>query len=211
MNQKNNRILYGLSLILAMILFSSCLDIDAEIEVSENGSGTLKMDYAVSAFAANLGRIENEQKLIAFPLAREDFERAAKMIDGLTLNSYSLKETAEEILISVEIYFASLNSLSRLFSTQDIREPIKQEPVGSGEAFTLFLYQGTPEKIPEDIIDLYKTLFENSTLEISCSFPREIKSSNFGTFSPDKRTVVFSKALLEIITSEDPVLWEILY
>ena len=209
--KRKNRYPAIVFLVLSTLLLSSCLDIEAIISVNDNGSGTLRMNYSVSAFAVNLGRIESEQKLLALPLLQQDFERAVQQIDGLILQSYEIMETEKSTDISVALSFSNIESLSRLFSTQEIRDPVTLETVGNGRAFRVFIYQGSPEEPEEDIIMLYETLFEENSISITCTFPREVRSANLGTYSVDRRSVTFDKALLEIITSRDPIVWEILY
>ena len=209
--KRKNRYPAIVFLVLITFVLSSCLDIDARISVNDNGSGTIRMNYAVSAFAVNLGRIESEQKLLALPLQQQDFERAVQQIEGLALQSYEIKETEKATDISATLSFSNIEALSRLFSTQEIRDPVTLEAIGNGRAFRIFIYQGSPEEPPEEIINLYKTLFEENSISITCSFPREVRSANFGAYSSDRRSVTFNKNLLEIISSKEPILWEILY
>lgn len=193
------------------LIFTSCLGMEAEISINDTGAGTLKMEYRVSQFAANFGRVDNEHKLLALPISRQDFEQAVSQIPGLALTAYSRKDTETETVVSADLTFTNIDSLSRFFSSQDIRQPVLIENIGTGSALRFFIFQGVPEKPSEEILELYKTVFQENSIRISCVLPRRIQSSSAGTISQDGRRITLDLPLFEIIQTQEPVIWEILY
>jgi hypothetical protein len=200
------------SLVAALVLaLTSCLSIDAKIDLSANGSGTLNLRYELSRYAANVGRMDGSDTLLMFPLEREDFEGAAARIGGLEILEYEKRETEESVLVIVRIGFDSLTDVSRLFSTQDIREPIVFEQEGLRRQIRFFLYQGISDPPSADILALYTALFKGDTVRIACTLPAPVKTVSTGQILADAKTAVLFVPVLDMTTRTEPLVWEITF
>ena len=59
-----------------LVLFSlsftllSCLSVESEITVKNDGSGTLTLSYRISRMVTEIGRLEDENTLVPLPVTR---------------------------------------------------------------------------------------------------------------------------------------------
>ena len=192
-------------LIILSLLISSCLSIDAKFNIASDGSGVLDLHYEVSQYAAHVGRVDGDQNLVMFPLERSDFEEASMRIGGLEIVEYSKKETEDNTIIDVRIRFDSIENVSRLFSTQDIREPMTIEQDGQRRKLRFFLYQGSAEAPSQDLVTLYTNLFKGDAIKISCTFPSSISSVSSGQILADRKSALLLVPVMDTVIKTEPL------
>ena len=190
------------------VLVSSCIDIKTEIVINQNGGGTVTLEYAVSKMVLNMGTIDDDQRFYAVPISEDDFRKTANGIEGLTLDSFKMKEEVEVIHINAELKFESIESLSKLFSTSGPGEVTLSQSDGK-TSYTHTLFQGATEKVDEDSRKMIQTFFGDYGIDFSLRAPDDIASVSAGTF--DGREARFELPLPEAVLSEAPLVWQVVW
>ena len=188
------------------LCLTSCIDFAANIEVSEDGSGTVRLAYTALTAMVNMGTIDEEDKFYTVPISREDFENTIAAMEGLTLRSFNLDEEVDTLQIEATLDYDSPESLSELFSSSG---PGAVEIVSDGEetVYRHIIYGGSGEEIDEESRELIETFFSDYSVEFSITAPVDIRSTNLGEFSGREATVDLE--MTEVLFSPQQIVWEV--
>jgi len=203
-----NRILF--ILILSSFLIS-CVGIKSEIELDDDGSGTLRLSYKVSQMILHLGRLEDDERVVPLPVNRRDFERTVQSIEGLSLNSYSSREDEENIYIDTELSFQSIEALSDIFSRSDSGGITLTQNDKGDTVYTQVIHRGRGEDIDRDTLEMIETFFKDYFIEYSLTAPGVIKEASPGTTGENRKTAVFKVSIPEYIKQLEPLVWEVIW
>ena len=199
--------LRALVLIACAIALCGCLGARTEIEINENGSGTINFSYRVSKLVAHLGVDDDDGRLIALPLTEKDFTGAIENVPGAGLQRFSLNRETEDIRVDAEISFDSLETLQALFI--DLNGPALDYEIDTDGStrLTLRLYEGLENPADESISEMVSSLFADYELLWTISAPGPIASAGSGSI--DGRTASVSFTTSEVVLSTDPIVWQV--
>ena len=93
------------------VFLSGCLDVAARVEIRENGSGTIDLQYRIDAMAYDTGVFDDSETSGPFPVSRSDFQTAARSIDGLFLRRYRSSRQDGIQTVDVTLRFDSPEAL----------------------------------------------------------------------------------------------------
>ena len=187
--------------LLVVVCLSSCIGIESQIGLNQDGSGTLRLDYRISQFM-------REDQSLPLPLSREDFQRAVNAAPGLKLISLSQREDENDIHISARLSFDRIDSLNALGDADQIGLAYSEE--GGRHVLRQQVYRGSQaEGLSADSMKMIETFFQGYELSYQISAPAPIQSATGGTLSPDKRSLTYKTTIPELLRQKDEVLLEI--
>ena len=195
--------------VIIVALLSSCIGIESDIRIRQDGSGVLTLSYTVSQFIKNIDAGRSEKQL-PLPVNEEEFRRSAESIEGLRLTDLKEREDEENIYIQAELEFDSVEAVNALGREGQLG--ITLETQGGTTTFSQLIYEGQQgEEIGEDSLEMIQTFFEGYELVYSVTVPAEVRDHTLGELSPDGRTVTYSVTVPEILTSSEPLVLEVIW
>ena len=94
-----------------LFLLGSCLGASADIELNQNGTGTITLEYQISQSLDSLGRLDGNERWNTIPVGRADLERTLDRLPGMSLISFSSRETGRNIVIRARMEFENISTL----------------------------------------------------------------------------------------------------
>lgn len=197
-------------LLMFLVLFalSSCLTVESDITIRNDGSGTLRLSYRISRMVQEIGRVDTENTLIPLPVNEEDFTRVAEGIDGATLRDFSLSSDEEYIFIEAEIDFIDAGTLSHLLGGNE-GEDITFTVEDGVYSLTQRIYPGLREPISEDSLALLNTYFSEDVISLTVRTESAITDAGVGRISDNGTTALYSAPIADIVQSTEPVVFEV--
>ena len=153
-----------------LFLLSSCFGLKLEINLNQNGSGTLELEYQVSKSLEALGRLDGNERWNTIPVGRADFMRSMERLPGMKLLSISSKESIKDITINAKMEFANLEAL-KTFLDAGGRLSSFSGNASSGK-IELTLNDGNGKLNPA-LGQLIKEIPESYSVYIGMNFPNE--------------------------------------
>lgn len=193
-----------------IVIFSSCIDLQSNISLNNDGSGTLELEYEISRKTAHLGRLDENDPSIPLPVNRDDFERTVAVIDGMTLTSFSLEETDDFVRIAAVVTFSNVEQISR-FLGNDTEEVIALNQSGGETVFQYTIYEKMDESIDEETLLMLETFFQGYELSFALTPPRQPKQLNRGEISDNGRIATYTVSLVDLFKNNETVVWNIIW
>jgi hypothetical protein len=191
------------------LLLSSCIGIESDIRIRQDGSGVLTLSYTVSQFIKNIDAGRSEKRL-PLPVNEEEFRRSAERVDGLRLTDLQEREDEENIHIQAKLEFDSVEAVNALGS--DGQLGITLETRDGTTTFRQLVYQGQQgEEITEESLEMIETFFEGYELVYSVTAPAQVRDHTLGVLSPDGRTVTYRVTVPEILKTPEPLVLEVIW
>ncbi len=188
-------------------MLTSCLGIESQIRLREDGSGLLTLSYKVSQFMKNLD-VGREDKRLPLPVSEEDFKRTADGIEGVRLTDIDETEDEQNVYIEARLEFDSIDAVNLLGPDGSMGLSLVRE--GEGTTFRQIIYDGAQsEEITEDSVDMIETFFQGYELVYSITVPGRVKSYSLGALSNDGTTVTYRAAVSELLQQPDAVILEV--
>jgi hypothetical protein len=188
-------------------LLASCIGIESDILIRQDGSGVLNLSYTISQFIKNIDAGRSEKQL-PLPVNEEDFLRSTEGIEGLRLIDLDEREDEQNVYISAEIEFDGVEAVNALGREGQIG--ITLETRGNTTTFRQLIYDASGgEEISEDSLEMMRTFFEGYELVYSVTVPAEVRDYTLGDLSPDGRTVTYTSTVPEILASPEPLVLEV--
>jgi hypothetical protein len=193
--------------ILAVALLSSCIGIDSQITLQNDGSGTLLLNYRISQFMKNLDAGKSDS-LLPLPVSRDDFQRTVDTVPGLKLISLSQRENERDVLIDSRIAFTGIQALNSLGKDGQIELSLSNE--GGLHVFRQQIYRGRSlEPISQESQQMIETFFEGYDLSYRVTAPAVIVRYSLGELSEDKRSVSYKTTVAELLKSGEKQVLEV--
>ena len=153
-----------------VFLMSSCLGVNMNIALNQNGSGTIALEYRISRTLDALGRLDGNERWNTIPIGRADFERTVDRLPDIKLISFSSREDGKNLLISAKLEFTSLKGLLAFLDAGGRRSSFSGD-ARSG-SMVLSLSEGA-ENINSGLNGLIAAVCESYTVDLSMNFPSE--------------------------------------
>jgi len=168
MKNNINKLLLILSVIL---LFNSCIGMAIDIQMNNDGSGKLFLEYRISRILDGIGRLDGNESMPIIPAGRQDIERTIQRIPGMKLLSYSNRQTEKDIIIGTNIEFNSPQALLAFLDPSGNRASITNN--GQSGIFELIIYnEGSAlNKFDENLMELMPSFFAGYDFTINFSAP----------------------------------------
>lgn len=193
--------------ILVLVSLTSCIGIDTQVSMRDDGSGSLQLDYRISQFMKNLDVAKSDWHL-PLPVSREDFQRTVDSIPGLRLVSLAQKEDERDVFINSRIDFDRVEAVNAIGKDGQIELSYSQE--GDLHVFRQQIYRGSSlEGISQESLRMVETFFEGYALSYRVLAPATIKSHSLGELSEDKRSVSYRTTVADLLKSGEKKVLEV--
>lgn len=196
-------------LVLTVVLLSSCIGIESEILLRQDGTGVLTLSYQISQFMKNIdaGR---EEKQLPLPVNEEEFVRTTEGIEGLRLTDIDEREDEENVYIRAKLEFDSVDAVNALGRAGQIG--ITLENRGDTNMFRQVIFAGQEgEEITENSLEMLETFFQGYDLVYAIILPTPVQSHTLGELSVDGRTVTYRTTVPEILKASRPLVLEVVW
>jgi len=188
-------------LLLLCIFVSSCIDIESNISIQNDGSGSITLTYQISPVMQELGRIGDGTEPFPFPIYKEDFEKLLLMHDGLSLKSYSMKNKDEKSIVKAVILFRDVNALTPFGDGSGNSFYFKKT-----EEYTLFRqelpFSGIGE-LDEDTINMLTAYCADNYFYYRINTPKPIIEASPGDISKNRRNLVYKISIIDALVSKE--------
>lgn len=200
---------FCLLLVATTLLLSSCIGIESDIRIRQDGSGVLTLSYTISQFIKNIDAGRSEKQL-PLPVNEQEFRRSAERIEGLRLTDVEQREDEENVYIQAELEFDSVEAVNAL--GRDGQLGISLESQGGTTTFRQLIYQGQQgEEITEESLEMIETFFDGYELVYSVTVPAEVRDHSLGVLAADGRTVTYTATVPEILKTPEPLVLEVIW
>jgi hypothetical protein len=108
----------AITALLCGLLLASCMGMDSEVKISQNGSGSLSAQYRLSEDLVSFGELEANKDMLPVPLSEADVKKSLSGVQGLSFKSWSSRKDGTDLLITTVIGFDSLDALVRYLDPQ---------------------------------------------------------------------------------------------
>ena len=192
-------------LLLAVLTFTSCIGMNAEIVMRSNGSGRITLEYRVSQMLESLGRLDGNENWPAIPVGRGDFERAVARIPGLRLVSHSSRDVpgaagGRDLLTTVVLDFQNPAVLLAVLDNTLAGASFVRE---NGRNFLrLTLRDASDDTIDADLLSLFREFSEGYTISISLRAPNNASLAVMPPSAPGERSSSGRNASFSIGTGD---------
>jgi hypothetical protein len=191
------------------VLLSSCIGIESEIRIRQDGSGVMTLSYTISQFIKNIDAGRSEKQL-PLPVNEEEFRRSAERIQGLRLTNLEQREDEKNVYIQAELEFDNVEAVNALGREGQIG--ITLESREGTTTFRQLIYEAPQgQEISEESLEMIETFFEGYELVYSISVPEEVRGHSLGVLGPDGRTVTFTITVPEILKAPEPLILEVVW
>ena len=203
-----------------LFLLSSCLGVNADITLNQNGSGTIALEYQISQSLDTLGRLDGNERWNTIPVGRADFERTLDRLPGMRLLSFSSGDSGRNLVNRARMEFANINALLAFMDAGGRRSSFSGD-INSG-ALVLTLNEGVTVE-NQALYVLLRDVSESYSVRISMSLPKEGRLSITdrhgnplaaipgGEIGSTGRRLFFSFPLHEVLTAREGLNAEFLW
>ena len=202
--------LLPLALVIAAAL-SSCMELDATLDIRADGAGLLALDYVLPDFAENLDSGGRARRYLPLPAERAGFEALVAGVPGLRLEAWERSALAtgpngvDRFRIAATLSFDSPAALAA-FAAEAGGGGIRGGEA-AGRGFDLVLSEGKGS-MDGGFLAFLAAAFP----EAACSFTVRLPArgaSNRGAFDAAGTTLTWSVSLQEILTARDTLDWSV--
>jgi hypothetical protein len=195
--------------VVIVVLLSSCIGIESDLRIRQDGSGVLTLSYTVSQFIKNIDAGRSEKQL-PLPVNEEEFRRSAERIEGLRLTDLVEREDEENVYIRAELEFDNVEAVNALGREGQLG--ITLETQGGTTTFRQLIYEGQQgEEVTEESLKMIQTFFEGYELVYSVTVPAQVREHTLGVLAPDGRTVTYTTTVPDILRTSEPLFLEVVW
>jgi hypothetical protein len=195
--------------VVIVVLLSSCIGIESDLRIRQDGSGVLTLSYTVSQFIKNIDAGRSEKQL-PLPVNEEEFRRSAERIEGLRLTDLVEREDEENVYIRAELEFDNVEAVNALGREGQLG--ITLETQGGTTTFRQLIYEGQQgEEVTEESLKMIQTFFEGYELVYSVTVPAQVRDHTLGVLAPDGRTVTYTTTVPDILRTSEPLFLEVVW
>lgn len=187
-------------IMLLCISLASCINIESDITIKNDGSGIIVLTYTVSPLVRELGRIGDEVRSLPLPIYKEDFENLLLLYPGLTLKSHSVKVIDGESRVKATLLFQNVQALTPFGGGDE--DPFFFEKSGDYTIFRQNLPFGDVDKLDEDMNAMLTEYCSGHSFIYCIHTPDPIIEYSHGEISNDKKHVVYKTGIIDVLKSK---------
>jgi hypothetical protein len=202
----------------AALALAGCFGFEADIDIKQNGSGTIDAVYCVSRELLAIGTRGGNERLPAIPVGRQDFERSVSRVSGLSLAAYSEKDEENDRVFRVKLRFDSLDALAAFLDSQGRSAEAAQ--TDGKTSLTLSFAVGTA--LDGGLAEIVPAVFAGYDMDFRLTLPRDcevryldadggaLPAIPYGQTAVETRKVRFQSPIADLLTAP-PVSMQILW
>jgi hypothetical protein len=143
------------------------------IQMNNNGSGKLTMEYRVSKLINSLGALDGNESMPTIPVGRTDWDRTIDRIPGAKIASFSSVEEKQDYITNIVIVFKDEQSLLALLDPLLERTSLNiQDQSGRLEMIILDDFDSIDvSSYGKDFMDMVRVFWEGYNFTFSFTGP----------------------------------------
>lgn len=194
-------------LMITSLFFFSCIGIETDISIGEDGSGSISLEYTINRMLESMGKLDGNERWLPVPVGRVDFERSVSAIDGLRLDSFSQQTDERNIRIQAELQFDNLQALQDFLDSSGRTVRISNE--NGEQILTMQLTEGGAVLDP-DLENLVENIFSDYEFLMKVQVPGTPglgfgETNPVGIVSVQEGQASYSVSIIDILRSEQEV------
>jgi hypothetical protein len=205
-------------LLLLVFLLSSCLGVKTNIDINNDGSGTIDLVYTISETFDSLGQQDGNLSQPPVPVSKSDFEKTISQIEGLSLKSYKSESDGENILVTVKLGFDNLTSLTTFF---DESGQLVSYTEANGKRELVFRFNDAPGNSSASEQELFTKALEGYMFEFSVKTRGNVEAAfidqngntlqnvSIGNFEVQNNSVSYEVPIADLVFAKEPVILKI--
>jgi len=190
---------------LIIVSLSSCIGVNSNVSIRQNGSGTIQLEYRLSRMFEALGKLDGNEKQLPLPVGRTDFERTVNRVPGLALTAYSISQDEKDLLVKAELSFTSLDALAGFLDAAG--QSVRLVSDGGNRTMGLVLVRGI-KNVDADLESLVRTVFAGYTIDMRFNFsstPTVATVGNIGQAAVTGTSARYTSPVTDLVLSSEPV------
>lgn len=191
--------------IAAIMLLTSCLTINSDLEINKNGGGSLKMVYSLDKGLNDISNLEDEDNIVPLNLSENYIKEVIAGREDISYRDYHITYEKDLYNISVTFDFDTIEGLNSILPDDN---RITIENSGDSTIFTQIIVKSAEDEITEDSAKIFKDIFKEHTFSLRVKTPEEIKDVSNGSIV-SKRVAIYSESFIDIVTDPEKKLWTI--
>jgi hypothetical protein len=159
---------------LAAFMLTACLGMKTEIDIKQNGSGTMNMTYRISNELFSMGSVRGNESAPPIPVGKEDIERTLSRIPGMSMTSYSEKQEGGDRLILIKAKFDNLDAMVSFLDANGEQAALEQK---DGKTILTLKLDIDKKAIDPDLAPILPVIFENYSFDFDIALPNNCEVS----------------------------------
>jgi hypothetical protein len=159
---------------LTAFMLTACLGMESEIDIKQNGSGTVNMTYRISNELFSMGALPGNENYPPVPAGREDFERTFNRIPGMEMTSYAEKADARDRIFLIKASFDNLDALVKFLDAQGKQASLEHK---DGKTILSIKFDIDGKALNPDMAPILPIIFESYFFDFTLSLPRNCEVS----------------------------------
>jgi len=151
-----------------LLTLNSCVGISLDIKMNKDGSGTLTFEYRISRALDSFGNLDGNAMKPSIPVGREDWEKTIQRIKGVSITSFSEKQSGQDTIYTVNIAFNNPQALIAILDPAGKKSKITLDN-NSGKFSMILLDKNLTGEYDRNLIDLAHVLFNDYYFSIKFS------------------------------------------
>jgi hypothetical protein len=210
-SQRNGRSAFLVLLVVASaMLMVSCLGIEMDIKINNDGSGTAEMAFKISQMFFQMGPEAGE---VPIPLSREELESTYEGVPGVTVVDVKEEDTEENKTITATLSFKDFAALTA--GEDDMFQGTSLTREGGSNVFRAVIKEAVEpgEEGEEDLEqeEMIKPYYEGYYFVYKVTAPQRVRSHSLGDLSDNGRVVTYRVAMYDfnMMENEEPLVMEV--
>ncbi len=197
-------------ILLASLLFISCLELDTTISISNNKSGIWVLNYRVMQEASYLSPGIELSGFNYFPLSEPELKGRIDSIAGLEIISISSNTNIIYTEFLVEISFESTNDIQFFFNTYSDNVLFTIDVTEDGK-FEMTFNNPFPEAGSTETLKLISGLYYEKKINITVVLPGIVTESNQGLLSDNPSEANLEIPVPDFFNIDESINWVVKY
>jgi hypothetical protein len=191
------------------VLLSSCVDAKAELNLARDGSGRLKLRYAVSRMVAATAGLDGAESLVVLPLSRQEADARAAAAPGVSIVAFQSSQNPDSLVVeNLELAFQNLASLALFLDPGKRRMALSSGGGSQTLSFRLWDGLGGQKALDPDLDKFVRAAWADWSIALNVSLPQAARSAAGATISKDGRELAYAIAVPALLESPAAVSWE---
>ncbi|WP_020611339.1 hypothetical protein [Sediminispirochaeta bajacaliforniensis] len=200
-------------LVLIALLLSSCLGVEMDVSINNDGSGTVDMAFHISQM---FFQMDPEQQDVPIPITKEQLESSYEGVEGVTVVDVAEEDTEDRKTITATLAFDDFSDLSKgeenMFegatltkeNGRTVFRTVLKDAVEPGEEGDM-----TPSDPSQE--EMIKQYFEGYSFLYRVRAPKKIKSHSIGELSDNNRVLTYEIPMYDFnsMQNSEPLVLEV--
>lgn len=187
------------------LLLTSCLTVNSELELKNNGSGTLKMSYTLDKSLNGISNLDSEEDIVPLNLSEDYINGIVNLRDDISYRDYNISEDELNYIVDVTFDFDTIDGLNSMLP-EDNRVVITN--VGKDTVFKQVIVKQATDEITSENMEIFRDIFKRHSFSLKVKTPKDIIKVDNGV-EVSKRVAIYQESFIDVISDPNKKEWSI--